>query len=58
MFLCISRNRDLLETRQICETIGGELKRKENAIKELQQRLESNEGCEYNALVVKAFYFF
>ncbi|XP_035789779.1 serine/threonine-protein kinase Genghis Khan-like isoform X2 [Anopheles albimanus] len=40
----LAAQKDLLETRQICETIGGELKRKENAIKELQQRLESNEG--------------
>ncbi|XP_050095559.1 serine/threonine-protein kinase MRCK beta isoform X1 [Anopheles aquasalis] len=40
----LAAQKDLLETRQICESIGGELKRKENAIKELQQRLESNEG--------------
>uniref|UniRef100_A0A2M4B9Y4 non-specific serine/threonine protein kinase n=1 Tax=Anopheles marajoara TaxID=58244 RepID=A0A2M4B9Y4_9DIPT len=44
----LAAQKDLLETRQICETIGGELKRKENAIKELQQRLESNEGYRCN----------
>uniref|UniRef100_A0A182N3Q3 non-specific serine/threonine protein kinase n=1 Tax=Anopheles dirus TaxID=7168 RepID=A0A182N3Q3_9DIPT len=40
----VAAQKDLRETRQICETIGGELKRKESVIKELQQRLESNEG--------------
>lgn len=39
--------RDLRETRQICESIGGELKRKDSQIKELQARLETNEGCKY-----------
>uniref|UniRef100_A0A182QVJ8 non-specific serine/threonine protein kinase n=1 Tax=Anopheles farauti TaxID=69004 RepID=A0A182QVJ8_9DIPT len=40
----VAAQKDLRETRQICETIGSELKRKESVIKELQQRLESNEG--------------
>ncbi|XP_058118142.1 serine/threonine-protein kinase Genghis Khan isoform X3 [Anopheles coustani] len=40
----VAAQKDLLETRQICESIGSELKRKESMIKELQQRLESNEG--------------
>uniref|UniRef100_A0A182FTX3 non-specific serine/threonine protein kinase n=1 Tax=Anopheles albimanus TaxID=7167 RepID=A0A182FTX3_ANOAL len=48
----LAAQKDLLETRQICETIGGELKRKENAIKELQQRLESNEGCIDGLIIV------
>ncbi|XP_035893743.1 serine/threonine-protein kinase Genghis Khan isoform X2 [Anopheles stephensi] len=40
----VAAQKDLRETRQICESIGSELKRKESVIKELQQRLESNEG--------------
>uniref|UniRef100_A0AAG5DV31 non-specific serine/threonine protein kinase n=1 Tax=Anopheles atroparvus TaxID=41427 RepID=A0AAG5DV31_ANOAO len=40
----VAAQKDLLETRQLCESIGSELKRKEGMIKELQQRLESNEG--------------
>ncbi|XP_053687500.1 serine/threonine-protein kinase Genghis Khan isoform X2 [Sabethes cyaneus] len=40
----VSAQKDLRETRQICESIGSELKRKDGQIKELQQRLESNEG--------------
>ncbi|KFB49947.1 AGAP012090-PA-like protein [Anopheles sinensis] len=44
----VAAQKDLLETRQICESIGSELKRKESMIKELQQRLESNEGYRCN----------
>lgn len=33
--------------RQHCENIGTELKRRDVQIKEMQQRLESNEGCKY-----------
>lgn len=40
----VSAQKDLRETRQICESIGIELKRKDGQIKELQQRLETNEG--------------
>ncbi|XP_049291758.1 serine/threonine-protein kinase Genghis Khan isoform X2 [Anopheles funestus] len=40
----VAAQKDLRETRQICESIGSELKRKESVIKDLQQRLESNEG--------------
>uniref|UniRef100_A0A182K9D4 non-specific serine/threonine protein kinase n=1 Tax=Anopheles christyi TaxID=43041 RepID=A0A182K9D4_9DIPT len=40
----VAAQKDLRETRQICESIGSELKRKESVIKELQQRLETNEG--------------
>ncbi|EAA00280.5 AGAP012090-PA, partial [Anopheles gambiae str. PEST] len=48
----VAAQKDLRETRQICESIGSELKRKESVIKELQQRLESNEGyrCNNNKL--------
>uniref|UniRef100_A0A182P1E5 non-specific serine/threonine protein kinase n=1 Tax=Anopheles epiroticus TaxID=199890 RepID=A0A182P1E5_9DIPT len=42
----VAAQKDLRETRQICESISSELKRKESMIKELQQRLESNEGCD------------
>ncbi|XP_058458202.1 serine/threonine-protein kinase Genghis Khan isoform X1 [Malaya genurostris] len=40
----VAAQKDLRETRQICESIGSELKRKDSQVKELQQRLESNEG--------------
>ncbi|KAL1377127.1 hypothetical protein pipiens_016466 [Culex pipiens pipiens] len=40
----VAAQKDLRETRQICESIGGELKRKDSQIKELQARLETNEG--------------
>lgn len=40
-YLC----RDLRETRQRFDSVGGEIKRKDNQIRELQQRLECNEGC-------------
>lgn len=37
--------RDLRETRQKWDSVGSEIKRKDNQIRELQQRLEVNEGC-------------
>lgn len=37
--------RDLRETRQRFDSVGSEIKRKDNQIRELQQRLEVNEGC-------------
>lgn len=40
----VAAQKDLREARQICESFNNELKRKEGQIKELQQRLETNEG--------------
>ncbi|XP_062557470.1 serine/threonine-protein kinase Genghis Khan isoform X2 [Armigeres subalbatus] len=40
----VAAQKDLREARQICESFGSELKRKEGQIKDLQQRLETNEG--------------
>ncbi|XP_062716809.1 serine/threonine-protein kinase Genghis Khan isoform X3 [Aedes albopictus] len=40
----VAAQKDLREARQICESFSNELKRKESQIKELQQRLETNEG--------------
>lgn len=37
--------RDLHETRQRYDLISNELARRDNQIRELQQRLDSNEGC-------------
>lgn len=44
--LCNDSNcRDLRETRQRFDSVGSEIKRKDNQIRELQQRLDVNEGC-------------
>ncbi|XP_031622666.1 serine/threonine-protein kinase Genghis Khan isoform X2 [Contarinia nasturtii] len=40
----IAAQKDLRETRQRFDSVGGEIKRKDNQIRELQQRLEVNEG--------------
>lgn len=37
--------RDLRESRQRYDSVGIDIKRKDNQIRELQQRLESSEGC-------------
>lgn len=39
--------RDLRETRQRFDSVGSEIRRKDNQIRELQQRLEVNEGCKF-----------
>lgn len=39
--------RDLRESRQRYDSMMGELKRKESLIREMQQRLESSEGCKF-----------
>lgn len=41
-------HRDLRETRQRFDSVGSEIKRKDNQIRELQQRLEVNEGCKFH----------
>lgn len=38
-------SRDLRESRQRYDSMMSELKRKESIMRELQQRLEANEGC-------------
>lgn len=43
--------RDLRETRQRFDSVGGEIKRKDNQIRELQQRLDVNEGCKCCILI-------
>lgn len=40
--------RDLRETRQRFDSVGSEIRRKDNQIRELQQRLEVNEGCKFH----------
>lgn len=44
--------RDLRETRQRFDSVGGEIKRKDNQIRELQQRLDVNEGCKWHILII------
>lgn len=46
--------RDLRETRQRFDSVGSEIKRKDLQIRELQQRLEVNEGCKCRTII---FYF-
>lgn len=50
IFLCLCR--DLRETRQRFDSVGSEIKRKDLQIRELQQRLEVNEGCKYYTIIV------
>lgn len=47
MYLNFFCRRDLRETRQRFDTVGSEIRRKDNQIRELQQRLEVNEGCKF-----------
>lgn len=57
--------RDLRETRQRFDSVGSEIKRKDNQIRELQQRLEVNEGCKcrfhgfffYHAQIIQHIFF-
>lgn len=46
--------RDLRESRQRYDSMMNELKRKESIMRELQQRLEANEGCK--CCIVGFFY--
>lgn len=54
-FLFFNHFRDLRETRQRYDSVGGEIKRKDNQIRELQQRLESNEGCKLISIYFSLF---
>ncbi len=45
--LLLYPHRDLHDYRQHNDMLQSDLKRKENIIKELQYKLENNEGCEY-----------
>lgn len=49
--------RDLRETRQRYDSVGNDIKRKDNQIRELQQRLESNEGCKFAPFLFISFQF-
>lgn len=44
ILFCVHR-RDLRETRLRYDSVGSDMKRKENQIRDLQQRLENSEGC-------------
>lgn len=50
MILILILCRDLRESRQRYDSMIGELKRKESVIRDLQQRLESTEGCKWSIL--------
>lgn len=51
-----SFTRDLRESRQRYDSVGNEIKRKDNQIRELQQRLESNEGCKFTIFFTFLFF--
>lgn len=44
-FFLLCKYRDLRESRLRFDSVGTDMKRKENQIRELQQRLENSEGC-------------
>lgn len=48
LFFIFWKYRDLRETRQRFDSVGGDLKRKDSQIRDLQQRLENSEGCKSN----------
>lgn len=43
--VCLTR--DLRESRQRYESMVNELKRKDSIMREMQQRLETSEGCKF-----------
>lgn len=54
----MNHSRDLREARQRCDSYGHDMKRKDSQIRDLQQRLESTEGCKSKKLSKISFNWF